>query len=290
MGNRETYARVTAQVVAAMQSGVLPWRRPWRTIREAGGATMPCNAVTRRCYRGANTVVLWHRGDSDMRYLTYRQAQARGGYVRKGEHGTKVFFWQSRDLRTTDDDGVDHVRRGLLVREYVVFNVAQCDGLSLPAAPVVDHSVAPTVEQFRQKIGAVLRTGGDQAFFNVAGDYVNMPARGAFTSDDAYTATAFHEFTHWSGHASRLAREFGARFGDHAYACEELVAELGAAYLCAHYGVDGGLEQHASYLKSWLAGLSADPGYMITAASKAQAAADYLIARDSRVVALPIAA
>jgi antirestriction protein ArdC len=276
------YERITAAVQAALAGDLPAWRRPWRTLRSAGVTGIPQNAVSGHAYRGVNVCLLWARQDADMRYLTYRQAQELGGHVRKGEHGTQVVFWQRRQYKTHDDEtGDEETRDSLLMKIYTVFNLSQCENVTLPR-PKCDSAPLPpppTAVKVFSALGTAVRHGGDFACYSPTHDLVTMPRPEAFTSPDAYSATALHEATHATGHESRLKREFGKRFGDAAYAAEELVAELGSAFLCASLGVDSALEHHASYLDHWRKLLRDDPRAIITAASKAQAAADYVLAR-----------
>ncbi|MGA8270532.1 MAG: zincin-like metallopeptidase domain-containing protein [Candidatus Sulfotelmatobacter sp.] len=275
------YERITAAMQNALAGDLPPWRRPWRTLRASGASGIPQNAVSGHAYRGINACLLWVRQDADARYLTFRQACELGGHVRKGEHGAQVVFWQKRQYKTRDDNGEEELRDSLLMKVYTVFALSQCENVTLPKPrhdppPLVPP---PAMTEVYSKIGATVDHDGDRACFVPSHDKVIMPRPEAFTSPDAYSATALHELTHWTGHESRLARGFGKRFGDQAYAAEELVAELGSAFLCASLGVDCALEHHASYLDHWRKLLRSDPRAIITAASKAQAATDYLLAR-----------
>lgn len=275
------YDRITAAIQAAINGELPAWRRPWRTLRAQGVQVIPVNAKTGRAYRGVNTLILWARQDADMRYLTFRQAKELGGHVSKGERGTQIVFWQKRQFTVRDDaTGEDETRDSLLMRVYTVFNVAQCEGLKLPVREsVVPQPTPNTMAEIYAKLGTRVEHGGDRAFFAPGPDLLGMPVPEAFTSPDAYAATALHELVHWTGHEKRLAREFGKRFGDRAYAAEELVAEIGAAFLCAALGIDSALEHHASYVQHWNALLRDDSRAVITAASRAQAATDYLLGR-----------
>jgi antirestriction protein ArdC len=276
------FDRITAAILTALSGDLPAWRRPWRTLRENGAAPIPMNAVSGRAYRGINTVILWGRQDADMRYLTFRQAKQLGGHVRKGEKGTQIVFWMKRQFTAKNDEtGEDEKRDSLLMRLYTVFNVAQCEGLKFSerkAAPAPQQAPQSMTEIY-SKLGATVQHGGDRAFFAPGPDVIGMPSAEAFTSADAYAATALHELVHWTGHEQRLAREFGKRFGDRAYAAEELVAEIGSAFLCAALGINSALEHHASYVQHWNQLLRDDSRAVITAASRAQAAADYLLGR-----------
>jgi antirestriction protein ArdC len=275
------FERITAAIQTALAGDLPPWRRPWRTLRAAGASGIPQNAASGHAYRGVNVCLLWARQDADMRYLTFRQARELGGHVRKGEHGTQVVFWQKRQYTKRDESGEEETRDSLLMRVYTVFALSQCENVTLPKPRKDPEPLPPppTITTLYSTLGTSVEHGGDRACFVPSHDKVIMPRPEAFSSPDAYAATALHELTHWTGHESRLAREFGKRFGDQAYAAEELVAEIGSAFLCASLGVDCALEHHASYLDHWRQLLRSDPRAIITAASKAQAAADFILAK-----------
>lgn len=279
-----SYERITAAILNTLNTDLPVWRRPWRTLRSQGVTGIPQNAVTGHAYRGINACLLLTRMDADARYLTYRQAQELGGHVKRGEHGQTVVFWQQKSYTKRDKDGEEETRDSLLMRVYTVFNLNQCEDVTLPQSRKDPEPLPPppAITTVYRTLGASVQHGGDMAKYSPRPDVVTMPRPEAFTTPDAYSATALHELTHWTGHESRLAREFGKRFGDQAYAAEELVAELGSAFLCASLGIDCALEHHASYLEHWRQLLHSDPRAIITAASKAQAASDYLLARIGR--------
>lgn len=277
--SNSSYSRITAAIAAALAGELPAWRRPWRTLRAAGTSAIPQNAITGHSYRGINVPLLWCRQDQDMRYLTYRQASEHGGHVKRGEHGQTVVFWQRRQFKSRDDSGEETERSALLLKTYTVFNVSQCEGVQLPKPRDVVAPQDPPVimvDVFTQ-LGATVRHGGDQACYAPGPDVICMPRPEAFSSSDAYAATGLHEATHWSGAQPRLARDLTGRFGSKAYAAEELVAELGSAFLCAALGVNCALEHHASYIETWRGLLRDDSRAVFTAASKAQQAADYLL-------------
>lgn len=276
----DLYQIVTDKIVAALESGVAPWVKPWRAIGRHGG--MPYNAVTGKAYRGINVPLLYSPGYDVPAWLTFKQARDAGGFVRKGEHGSMIVFYKPFAVRdrnaTPDADGNVPERMIPLLRSFTVFNVAQCDGLperyAPAAAPVVERPVGVADTMMRI---ANVRLGGDRAFYAPSVDQIVLPRPEQFPELAEFHATALHELTHWTGHATRCAREYGKRFGDTAYAREELVAEMGAAFLCAHAGVDGRL-QHAEYLASWLKVLKEDKRAIVIAASHAQRAADFVLA------------
>ncbi|MFO1152048.1 MAG: zincin-like metallopeptidase domain-containing protein [Rhodospirillales bacterium] len=280
------YDKVTDSIIRELETGVAPWVKPWRAGAE--DVSLPCNGATSREYSGINIPVLWsealRKGYHLPRWLTFRQAKELGGHVRKGEQGTTVVFVKHltrREGETNEDDDTSargSWRRSVL-RSFTVFNVAQCDGLPErlrePLASRPEGERHQAAERFLVAIGADVRHGGNRAFYSPSHDVVSLPPFTAFESAGHYYATSFHEHVHWSGSERRLAREFGKRFGDRAYAAEELVAELGAAFLCAHLRLEGRL-RHAEYIGSWLDLLKDDNRAVFTAASKASQAADFL--------------
>ena len=280
----DLYAETTARIVAALEQGVAPWVRPWST----GVDAMPTNACTRRPYRGINVVLLAMEAQAHgyplNRWLTYRQAAALGGQVRKGEHGTHVVFWKLRTVEAKAEVHDESAPQKVipLLRCFTVFNTAQIDGLPpgmaepLPSVPAWSGDEA--AEQLIDASGADIRHGGFRAFYAPGNDYIQIPPRTTFANASGYYATTLHELVHWTGHASRLDRQLRGRFGDEAYAAEELIAELGSAFLCAHCRVDGQL-QHASYIGNWLRVLRNDKRAIFVASTKAQNAADFLLAR-----------
>lgn len=280
---RDVAAEVTAKIVAQLEAGVAPWVRPWSV--DAVPLAMPSNAASKKFYRGANVLLLWAAGDaggySDPRWLTFKQAKDLGGSVRKGEKGTHVVFWKFFETDKIDADG--EKQRIPMARWYTVFNVEQCDGLEVeplvkPAQPeprafVLEMSKAlPLVEA----AGASIKHGGDAAAYSPSTDTIRMPHAHKFQDMASYEGTLLHEAAHWTGHEKRLDRKFGKRFGDDAYAMEELVAELGAAFMCASLGVVGKL-QHAEYLGHWAKVLRADKNALFSAASQAQKAATLVL-------------
>jgi antirestriction protein ArdC len=280
------YDRVTTAILADLERGVRPWLRPWSLDHCGAAVSLPLRH-TGEAYRGVNVLLLWAaaeaRGYDRPTWMTFRQALALGGHVRKGERGaTVVYAGQLSGPVTEDEAAAEPVSRSAyFLRAYTVFNLAQIEGL--PEAPATGTVVsAPeriaAVEAFFAATGLEVRHGGGQAFYVPSRDYVQMPPLAAFADTEAYYATLAHEATHWTGHASRLARDLGeVRFGDPAYAREELVAELGAAFLCAELGLSlTPRTEHADYLGHWLAVLRADRRAIFSAASQAQRACDYL--------------
>lgn len=287
------YQNVTARILAELETGSAPWVKPWSATP---GKNIPHNAATNRPYSGCNVILLWlSQGRfAAPRFLTFKQAKDLGGNVKKGEHGFTVFF--VKPMVEKKADGEEGGKAFTMLRAYTVFNVDQCE--NLPAKILAPSEIKPrnsderdaTIDEFIKATGADFRAdvGGDRAYYSPSTDFVAMPAFAAFKSAATYYATAFHELGHWTGSAKRLNREFGKRFGDRAYAAEELVAELTAAFLCAEFSIDGEL-RHAGYIVNWIALLKDDARAFFTAASAAQKAADYL---RQRAIAdeMPIAA
>ena len=246
--------------------------------------------TSRRPYRGINALLLTLEATSQgyrlNRWLTYRQAAEVGAQVRRGERGTTVVFWRLRKVSATaeaipDPGEVDlHERVIPLLRAFTTFNVAQVDGVPAALQAVEHHDFDPDAraEEVLGASGATIRHGGSRAFYRPGDDEIHLPPRQAFPDAGRYYATALHELTHWTSHPSRCNRQLGQRFGDDAYAAEELIAEMGTAFLCAHCRLDGELH-HASYLQSWLRMLRADKRAIFVAATRAQQAADYLLKR-----------
>lgn len=278
---KDPYALVTDRIVEALEAGVVPWHRPWKTL--AGGG--PTSLSTGKPYRGVNVFTLGAtevlRNYSSSHWTTYRQAQERGGQVRKGEASTPVVFWKAITKR--NDDGEVTEKFGFL-RYFAVFNVEQCDGIELPPAePLEPVSFTPieAAEAIADHMPRrpTVKHGGDRAYYSPGLDYVQMPERHAFETPAHYYGTLFHELAHSTGHASRLNRELTglAPFGSEDYSKEELVAEMSAAYLCGAAGIDPLIEHHAGYIASWLRALKNDRKMLVSAAGKAQRAAGYII-------------
>jgi antirestriction protein ArdC len=278
---RDLYEAVSARIVAELETGAAPWIKPWSSTP---GANMPCNAATNRPYSGCNVVLLWMAqaaGYRTPRFLTFKQALDLGGHIRKGERGTKVYF--VKQLKVSDKDADDDITTRIvpLLRDYTVFNVDQCENLperiAAPGAvkPRNSDERSAAIDAFLACTGASIREGSGEAYYLPGADFISLPQLEAFKNAAHFYSTAFHELGHWSGHKSRLARDLRHRFGERAYAAEELVAELCSAFLCAEFSIDGDL-RHAGYIQNWIGLLKADTRAFFTACSRAQAAADFL--------------
>ena len=277
---RDLYAEVSARIIAGLQAGAAPWIKPWSATP---GANTPCNAATNRPYSGCNVVLLWMAhaaGYRTPRFLTFKQALELGAHVRKGERGTKVYFVKQLQVRDKGTDDSTVTRIVPMLREYSVFNLDQCE--NLPERIVAPSAAKPrnnderdaTIDEFLAHTGANIREGSE-AYYLPGADFISLPRFEAFKNATHFYSTAFHEVAHWTGHKSRLARDLRHRFGERAYAAEELVAELCSAFLCAEFSIDGDL-RHAGYVQNWIGLLKADTRAFFTACSKAQAAADFL--------------
>jgi len=283
----DVYSRITDKIIADLEQGTRTWMRPWNAEHAAGRITRPLrhNGIP---YKGINVVMLWSasvlKGFACPLWLTFKQAQELGGNVRKGEHGELVVY-ADRITRTETDAKGEEVERAIpFLKGYTVFNAEQCDGL--PAhyyAKAEPPALSPlqrieAADRFFAATGADIRHGGTRAFYTSGADYVQMPPFETFRDAESYAATLAHELTHWTKHDKRLARDFGrVKWGDEGYAKEELVAELGAAFLCADLGITPEVrDDHAAYIASWLHVLKNDKRFVFSAASHAQRAADFL--------------
>jgi antirestriction protein ArdC len=297
----DIYQTITDKIIAELEAGTAPWVRPWTGEADP----FPRNALSKRPYRGINSVLLGMeahcRGYGSNQWLTFKQAQTLGGHVRKGERASTIIYYESRMVDKADDetlaDGNEAEKRFVpLIKLFSVFNVNQVEGLpdSYQEAPAVevDWDASATAEQIMECSGAEIRHQGFKAFYSPPNDLIYLPSQGSFADAASYYSTALHELCHWTGSTSRLGRKLGRRFGESAYAMEELIAEMGAAFLSAHCRLDGRL-QHASYIASWLEVLHRDKRAVFVAAAQAQKAADYLLERAGLIApaeAMPLAA
>jgi antirestriction protein ArdC len=268
---------------------VIPWEKPWSSPRYAGGP-FPRNFYTGKPYRGINILLLWSSECSSPFWLTFKQAQALKGTVRKGEHGTPIVFYkQLSEHAKNDDEGTGEDERAPFVLcHYTVFNVEQCDGLTLPeieqptSAPEIDadETCEAILDGWENRPALYLTSETElRAYYRPGTDSVHIPARSRFVDAPHYYSTIFHELVHSTGHESRLNRTFGARFGDELYSKEELVAEMGAAFLCAIAEI---ANEHTdrnttAYIQNWIARLEADNRLIVHAAANAQRAADLIL-------------
>ncbi|KSV73545.1 antirestriction protein [Sinorhizobium sp. Sb3] len=278
---KDTYQRITDAVIEQLEAGTKPWVRPWRG--NSRGSLVP-RRVNGEAYRGINVLMLWLAselaGYEENTWLTYRQAQEFGGQVRKGEKGTLVVKYGTFAPKEREDDD----NRGIpYLKGYTVFNVEQIEKLSqefyrpTEELPTTQVPHLEAVETFVRNTGAVITYGGTTACFRPTPDDILLPERARFVDEVHLYSTLLHEMSHWSGAKHRLNRNLTGRFGSESYAIEELVAELSASFLCADLGVAHDPRGNtASYLESWLKVLKNDKRAIVSAAARAQAAADYL--------------
>jgi antirestriction protein ArdC len=292
------YDEVTARIVAELEAGRIPWVQPWSGAN--CGPALPRNALTGRSYSGVNVLILWgnviDRGWPSQSWLTFKQAESAGGRVIKGERGTTVVyadrFVPDAEKARAREHG-DEAKAVPFLKRFTVFNVAQCEGLreglAGDPAPLPDREIMPVAEAVIAASGVDFRIGGGQAFYSPVLDYVQVPPQPAFFAQINYYRTALHELTHATGHRSRLDRDQSASFGAKDYAREELIAEMGSAFLCAALGIEPTV-RHADYLASWLDVLRGDNRAIFRAASAASKAADWLLAKHREADAASVAA
>jgi antirestriction protein ArdC len=267
------YEIITNQILAELERGEVPWRKPWHSLP-------PANLITKKPYRGINVFLLGFAGYGSQFWLTFNQAKQLGGNVRKGEHGTKIIFWKCKTRETESADGEIEERKSAFLRYYTLFNLEQTEGpsalLTLPPAFPIESAEEivkgmPNPPAFEQD---------SRAAYIPSKDTVTMPSRTAFQSQAEFYSTLFHELVHSTGHAKRLGREGIEKiqpFGSEDYSKEELVAEMGSAMLCGAAGIEQAtIGNSAAYLRGWVNRLKADSRLVIAAARAAQEAADYI--------------
>lgn len=268
MNSQSIAQSITDNVIKSLESGVAPWVKPWNSH----GVDAPYNPISKRYYNGINFIQLSMMPGSTHNWVTYKQAQSVGAQVRKGSKGVPVIYFSPLEVQ---DQVTNEIKKIPMLKTYTVFNADQVDGLELPAPAErnMNESIA-SCEAFIKAQRAEFKFGGNRAFYVPSLDYIQLPELDQFKSSADYYATALHELSHWTGHESRLDRKISNKFGNEAYAFEELVAELGSAMLCAHNKIDGQL-QHASYIASWLKVLNDDPKNILKASALAQKILDY---------------
>ena len=279
---RNVYEIVTEQIIRQLEQGVAPWRKPWRT--EA-----PCNLVSGKEYRGINPFLLASQGYGSRYWLTFNQANKLGGHIRRGEKSSIVTFWNIGEEKIVRDaDGNMRKSKPFLLRYYRVFNVEQTEGIADKLGLGNSTPRVASIEQCEAIVKGMPNPPATQqdarAWYRPSTDTVGMPSKSLFNSSEEYYSTVFHELTHSTGHASRVGREGIERlntFGSESYSKEELIAEMGAAMLCGFTGISPRtLENSAAYLQSWLKVLKSDTRMVVTAASAAQKAVDYVLGKS----------
>jgi antirestriction protein ArdC len=290
----DVYEAITNRVIAAIEEGAGEWQMPWHR----SGVSRPINAHTKKPYRGVNVVALWAAADaygySSGFWATYKQWRELEAQVRRGERASLIVFWKELEREVEDEEtGERQRKKTLFARASWVFNADQVDGWAPPATS--ERNLVEAIDQaeaFTAATGADVRHGGDRAYYRRSDDHVQMPERERFTGSatstptETYYATLLHELTHWTGHESRLDRDLAGRFGNEAYAMEELVAELGAAFVCADLSITNAPRpDHAAYIANWLEVLKRDKRAIFTAARKAAQATDFLASLQQEISA-----
>lgn len=274
--NNPAYDRISDRIVTLLNQGTVPWHKPWQAKTE-----WPRNYVSQKPYRGINVFLLHAMSYESPAWLTFRQATQLGGNVRKGEKSCPVVFWKPMKI---EDQQSGEAKQIPLLRLYHVFNAAQCDGLP-DAAPVADIQVAvkPAEMVARMTQPPAIKHGMTAAFYSPHEDCVGMPLRERFDTEDDYYSTLFHELVHATGHEKRLHRASLAEsngFGSDPYCREELIAEMGAAFLCGQVEiVERTIDRSAAYIKGWLDRVRQDASLIVQAAAQAQKAADFILNR-----------
>jgi antirestriction protein ArdC len=280
--HRNVYQIVTEQIIRQLEHGVAPWRKPWRT-------ELPVNLVSGKPYRGLNVFLLGSQGYGSRYWLTFNQAAKLGGHIRKGEQSSLVTFWHIGEEKTVRQaDGTERKQTPFLLRYYRVFNVEQTEGI---ADKLGLNGASPRVADLDQCEAIVSgmpnpprREQSFRAWYQPSTDTVGMPSKSLFSSIEEYYSTLFHELTHSTGHASRVGREGIEQlntFGSESYSREELIAEMGAAMLCGMIGIEQAtIQNSAAYLKTWIERLKSDSRLLVSAASAAQKASDYILGKS----------
>lgn len=284
---QDIYSRITDQIIGHLEKGVKPWTQPWNAAHAAGPVTRPLR-FNGETYSGINILSLWasamERSFAAPIWMTFRQALALGGCVRKGEKGSPVVYANTIQRTELDEKSGQDIDVTIpFMKGYTVFNVDQIDGLPAHYYAVAADRLNPEehialADAFFAELNAQIAHGGNSAFYRPATDQIQMPSFESFRDAQSYYATLAHESIHWTRHPSRLDRSFDQKaFGDTGYAKEELVAELGAAFVCADLGLNlEDREDHAAYIGSWLQVLRDDKRAIFAAAAHAQRAADFL--------------
>ncbi|TBE73871.1 DUF1738 domain-containing protein [Rhizobium leguminosarum] len=282
------YKIITDRILAELEAGVAPWAKPWKVDAKGNKVSVnsgfPMNFSTKKQYRGINVWLLLsaaaEHGFTCNAWATFKQVSEMGGTVKKGSKSERVFFMNKIEKEPKGEAGEKLNDNGKVevwvLKGYSVFNLDQCEGIEIERGALNVASTLPQdAAELVDALQVDLRSGGDQAFFSPKGDFVGMPKVEQFETVDHYRATLWHEIGHWTGAESRLNREFGKRFGDKAYAAEELVAELSAAFLSMEYGVEAQL-RHADYIGSWIKLLTDHEQAFYKAAAEAQKVLDFI--------------
>ena len=284
---RDLYLEVTKKIIAAMESGTL-WQRPWSALAETG---LPRNGLSGRHYNGINTILLFleaqQRGFDDNRYITFKQASAAGHKVRRGAKSFPVYFFKSLDIKNIDEQTGDTTKKSIpYLTEYRVFNAQDIEGLAPAIIRQQEWTPIEVMEELVKTLGVNVQYGGTRSFYEIHRDEVRLPLKASFPTAEGFYGTLAHEIGHWTGHPTRLNRQFG-RFGDEAYGREELRVELASAFLAARIGVAASnTENHAAYIGSWIKVLKSDRREIFRATSDASKIVSFMLGRTEEGTAV----
>jgi len=279
----DVYQLVTNQIIQRLEAGVIPWQKPW------ADAGMPMNLISKRPYRGINLWLLNTLPYERNLYLTWDQLKKIGGSVKQGEHGQIVVFWKQVKKQSEEMDSADKPKQAPLLRYYKVFNVAQCRDIPVDLVPEMHKDDVIPIQECEAIISTMpscpeIKHKEQKAFYHIEQDYINMPKKKSFKTPESYYSTIFHELVHSTGAEKRLGRASiteMSEFGSPAYSIEELIAELGAAYLCSFSGIlPKEIENSVAYISGWLEQLKNDKRFIVTASGQAQKAADLILNRQ----------
>ena len=279
----DVYEIVTNRIIELLESATIPWQQPW------SGGEVPMNLISKRPYRGINVWLLASLQYERNLFLTWEQLKAINGSVHKGEHGHVILFWKNMPKKPEELDEEGEAKTIPMLRYYKVFNIAQCRDIPESLIPIIEAKEFDPIAECEALLAAMpdcpqIRHKEPRAFYNPLLDSINMPKQKSFKIPESYYATLFHEIIHWTGSEKRLHRKTLSDmkpFGSESYAMEELIAEMGSAFLCHHAGIlPAGIKNTAAYLKGWLGVLRNDKKFIITAAGQAQKAADYILGRN----------
>jgi antirestriction protein ArdC len=287
LGRETIYREISDKIIAELERGVVPWVQPWSSCKQLSPLGLPVNGLTRRRYSGINILLLWSaledKGFASPYWLTFKQCVAMGGSVRKGEHGTHVYFadkFVPQKEKVRADETGDEPNAIAFLKRYTVFNAEQCDGLPVGLFGTVEprqpREIVPEAEALIGATGADFRIGGDQAFYVPSEDFIRIPNQTAYPDQINYYRTAFHELGHWTGHKTRLDRSLTTKFGTVDYAREELVAKMATAFVCASLGIVPTV-RHVDYIGNWLQVLKEDARAIVKAASLASKSCDFIL-------------
>lgn len=280
----QVYEIITNQIIEKLEKGTVPWKKPWAT-----GSEWPKNLVSKKEYRGINTFLLGSQGYTNPYWLSFKQCNQLKGKIKKGEKASMCIFWKKSQYTIENEDGDKEIKDGLILRYYNVWNVDQTEGIDeskIPQLNIETREFTP-IEECEHIVSNMpnppsISNGVAQAYYQPSTDSVNMPAKSLFVGDQEYYSTLFHELTHSTGHEKRLGRHKTCphHISRVEYSKEELVAEMGAAFLCGYVGIETTMDNSASYIAGWLKALQNDKQLVISASAKAQKSTDHILGRS----------